>query len=95
MQAAELRLIDIELGNEPAPVVMPKAEPGKVVVQPGSRLAEIRQLRRDDWHAYESNPALQREELALIEASLPKTAPVSTGSDGAASIQPAEGTSNE
>jgi len=89
MQAAELALLSAGLGEKPAA--------GSVVPSPASdadmRLKEIRQLRRDDPHAWESNAALQAEELGLIEASLPKAAPVTTGNAGAPSnSQPSEGT---
>lgn len=38
----------------------------------GDRLAQIREMRRNDPDGYERNAALQTEELSLIEASLPK-----------------------
>jgi hypothetical protein len=91
MQAAELALLSASMGEKPpAQSALPAP-----VSDADMRLREIRQLRRDDWQAYESNKALQAEELSLIEASLPKSAPVSTGSDGATSSQPApEGTAS-
>jgi hypothetical protein len=72
MKAAELALLSASLGEKPSARAALPAPASKADM----RLKEIRQLRRDDWHAYESNPALAREELALIEASLPKSAPV-------------------
>lgn len=71
MQAAELALLAASMGEKPpAHAALPAP-----VTDAEKRIQEIRQLRRDDWRAYESNPALQREELALIEATLPKSAP--------------------
>jgi len=86
MQAAELALLSASMGEKPSA----RAALPAPASDADMRLKEIRQLRRDDWHAYESNPALAREELALIEASLPKSAPVPTGSDSAP-ISSAEG----
>jgi hypothetical protein len=58
----------------------------------GDRLAQIREMRRNDPQAYDSDRALQAEELSLIEASLPTSAPVPTGSDGATPQGQTEGT---
>lgn len=65
MEAAELRLLDAQLSG-----AVTVSKPQRDVAESG-RLAEIRALRRDDPHAWESNKALQAEELALIEAGLP------------------------
>ena len=65
MQAAELALISASLGEKPN-----KPTQLASVSDADMRLKEIRQMRRDDPHAYETNPALQREELGLIEAQL-------------------------
>lgn len=91
MQAAELRLIDIQLGNAPAPVVAPKSEPGKLVVQPGSRMAEIRQIMRDDPDRYNADRALQNEQLALIEAEIASRPAETSQVSGDAVSSPAEG----
>lgn len=86
MRAAELALLSASLGEKPAA--------GSIVPPPASnadmRLKEIRQLRRDDWQAYESNKALQAEELSLIEGSLPPTAPIPTASEIAPTINSTE-----
>ncbi|MCK1400129.1 hypothetical protein IVB45_18585 [Bradyrhizobium sp. 4] len=89
MQALELRLIDNELGNAPAPASAAKPEPGKFAVSRGSRMDEIRQIMRDDPDSYNSNKALQAEQLSLIEAQIasrpaeaPAAAPPAQASEG-------------
>lgn len=109
MKAIELRLIDKELGNKPDPIVMPKAEQGKVAAPIGSRVAEIRRIMRDEPDRYDRSPDLQAEQLSLIEAQLAasrptaaiqsspiETASASTGSGGAMSSQAtSEGSASE
>jgi hypothetical protein len=68
-----------------------QAAGGKVSANPtdsparpsGDRLAQIREMRRNDPDAYNYDHALQQEELGLIEASLPPTAPISTAHESA------------
>uniref|UniRef100_UPI0028E779E0 hypothetical protein n=1 Tax=Bradyrhizobium cosmicum TaxID=1404864 RepID=UPI0028E779E0 len=59
-----------ELGNAPAPVAAAKPEYGQFEVQRGSRMDEIRQIMRDDPDRYNSDKALQAEQLSLIEAQI-------------------------
>jgi hypothetical protein len=49
-----------------------------------ARIAEIRQLNRTNPNAYDSNPALQAEYLALLEQSNSSPVPSPAGGDGAA-----------
>jgi hypothetical protein len=49
-----------------------------------ARIAEIRQLNRSNPDAYDSNPALQAEYLALLEQSNSSPVPSPAGGDGAA-----------
>lgn len=96
MQAAELRLIDIQLGNTPAPAVEAKPEPGKFAVPRGSRMDEIRQIMRDDPDRYNSDRALQNEQLSLIEAQLAsRSAEVSNGSTPATPAPAVPGNTGE
>jgi hypothetical protein len=59
--AMETELYENSLGNYPETNPQPK----------NSRLEQIREIARNDPAAYEANKALQQEQLALIQASLP------------------------
>jgi hypothetical protein len=97
LQQEELSLIEIQqaskgpaapIQSRPAPTSAPSATPAPST----DRLAQIREMRRNDPSAYDRDSAVQAEELSLIEASLPPPASVA---DSAPSSQPAEGTSSE
>jgi len=60
-------------GDKAAPQAAPKPQGDR-------RLQEIRELRRNDPKSYDYNTALQNEELALIEASLPASSEPSSQS---------------
>lgn len=64
MEAEELRLLSAQIDGTPVTTKPAAATAG------ADRLAEIREGRRNDPHAWEGNKALQAEELSLIEASL-------------------------
>lgn len=68
MQRTELALLSASLGEKPsAQAALPApASDGE------ARLREIRAIIRDDPDALTRNPALEREQIALIEASLPR-----------------------
>lgn len=63
------QLASLALELNPAATLVPAGttDPGKNVQ---ARLEEIRTIRRNDPNAYESNKAMQKEELELIEANL-------------------------
>lgn len=65
MQRAELELLDKKLGGKPAEAVaVPATFDGDM------RLKEIRQIIRDDPDALTRNPALEREQMGLIQAQI-------------------------
>lgn len=74
-EAAERQLIDADLKGGAAHV--PAASPTN------SRLAEIREMRRNDPDAYDGNAALRAEELQLLSADMPST-PAAPANEGAA-----------
>lgn len=59
------------VGEEKPPTEQTSATP----TPNSNRLAQIRELRRSDPDAYDGNPALQREELALLSARSAGDAP--------------------
>jgi hypothetical protein len=67
-------------GLEALPQLRGVSQPA--VTDGSARLAQIREISRNDPNAYESNKALQREELSLIEASLPTSAPAPQAASG-------------
>jgi hypothetical protein len=101
LQGLELDLLEAQRGLG-GPAVKADARPAAPQPQaapPTDRLQAIREMRRNDWHAYESNPAIQAEELNLIEqqiASRPAepSTPVTT-SQPAAEAAATGATSNE
>jgi hypothetical protein len=72
-------------GLEALPPLRGVSQPA--VTDGSARLAQIREMSRNDPDGYNRNPAIAAEELSLIEASLPT--PVSSGSDSAPVSQPA------
>jgi hypothetical protein len=65
MQRVELELLDAKLSGKPVAAVTPSAS-----FDGDLRLKEIRQIVRDDPDALSRNPALEREQMALIEAQI-------------------------
>lgn len=65
MQRVELALLDAKLSGEPAEAV--QASP---TLDAELRLKEIRQMVRDDPDALTRNPALEREQMSLIQAQI-------------------------
>lgn len=66
----ELQALNERLSSLPAIEAKPAVAAAPVAV-PANRLAEIRQLRRNDPLGYDSDRKMQAEELALITATLP------------------------
>jgi hypothetical protein len=98
LQDQQLALLELQqAANGTVAPSQSKPAPSATPAPPATdRLSQIREIARNDPQKYESDHALQQEQLALIEASIPKSAPVSTGTDSAPAAQPAsEGTSSE
>ncbi|MDA9482958.1 hypothetical protein XI07_13145 [Bradyrhizobium sp. CCBAU 11445] len=65
MERVELEQLEAKLSGKPAAAVTPPAS-----FDGDLRLKEIRQMVRDDPDALTRNPALEREQMALIQAQL-------------------------
>jgi len=87
MERAELGLLDAKLSGKPADALQASPTQGADL-----RLKEIRQIVRDDPDALSRNPALEREQMALIQTQLAsRPAEVSNSSTPATPNQGSEG----
>lgn len=91
LQDEQLALIEAQLAsNGTATPSQSKPAPVATPAPATDRLAQIREMSRNDPDGYNRNPALIAEELSLIEASLPTSAPQAVSGEAAAS-QPSAG----
>jgi hypothetical protein len=80
-----LSLLEAKEGDKPvavAPAASAERQSAQVEQKPqGDRLSQIREIARSDPRGYESNSALQQEQLQLIQASLPAAASIGAASE--------------